>query len=142
MQEVGFEEALNTAKKCVAKKTGDHQPRLLLYQLGGDHVFHFQTTAGDHHIIIDRNGKVGHCYVEEQAEQAERPPRISHWVAVEHALEHIGKGKVSRVKAWSDGYEVEVEHDGRICRVYVDGEGKAHSQKRSLLSTVMAEDMG
>jgi hypothetical protein len=141
MKPIEFEEALSIARKCVEKKTGDRQPMLLRYEISGDHVFHFQTAAGDHHIIIDRFGKVGHCYAEEKPEHSEGPPELPQRVAVEKALAYLREGRVQRVKARNGGYEVEVERGEAPIQVFVDRKGTVHSPKRSLLSRDLAADI-
>jgi hypothetical protein len=141
MNPIEFEEALSIARKCVEKKTGDRQPMLLRYEISGDHVFQFQTTSGDHHIIIDRFGKVGHCYIEEKSEPSESPFEIPQRVAVENALAYLREGRVQRVKARSGGYEVEVERSGTLVQVFVDRKGTVHSPKRSQLSRDLAADI-
>lgn len=129
---IEFEEALKIAKECVAKRTGDENPAVLRYERQNNFFFQFRTLKGDLDIIVDPYGEVGHCFEERPSEEE---TMITRQDAVVKALEFIGGGKVTYIKAKSGGYEIEVERGGKdVVELFVDREGIVHRQKCTVLT--------
>jgi hypothetical protein len=130
---IEFEEALKIAKECITKRTGDKNPQVLRYERQENFFFQFRTLKGDLDIIVDPYGEVGHCFEEKTSEEVET--NLSREGAVSKALEFVGGGKVTYIKAKSGGYDVEVDKGSKgLVELFVDKEGMVHRQKCTVLT--------
>jgi hypothetical protein len=140
--DIGFDEALRVARRCIADRTGDHEAAVIGYEKGEDHYFQFHTVKGDRGVVVDKRGVTRHCFAEDRDEASGGGGDVTKGDAVDKALCFLGDGRVERVRVKDEGYEVDVDRgDEGTFRVFVDREGMVHGQKCSRLSRNLAADI-
>ena len=91
--DIGFDEALRVARRCVADRTGDHEATVVKYEKGEGHYFQFRTRKGDRGVVVDKRGMTRHCF-EDSSESY--PGDLTAQEAMDKALDLTGGGKVER----------------------------------------------
>jgi hypothetical protein len=158
---IAFDDALKIARKSMGDMTGDLNPEVLRFDLQNGFNFRFRTGKGNYDITIDPNGSVGRftredASVPQSSAYPSSPPRssrpsdqqhpgdrdygarspqggITQQAAVEKALNHIGGGRVDKVKPSHGGWEIEISRGmmkGKM-KVQVDADGAVRAEKRS-----------